>query len=161
MKFTVASVAAIAAVLASASLTDAASVNRHIRDVFPTAVNEGGFAATCKNFAITRRAFNANTYFDINARCETFSGRELDNRLQLGLCLSNDHGVLRWSKRGNFDKTCQNCNIRKIAKNEVKLGCWCEPAHDKTIIWAEINLNGRIRNANGQLWCGDEIGIAW
>ncbi|KAK2043434.1 hypothetical protein LZ31DRAFT_542626 [Colletotrichum somersetense] len=159
MQFTSASIIAIAAFLVLGSPINAAAVNGQGQAL--AAADGGGFAATCRNLVITERRFISNTYFDLNANCEKFDYRWLDNRLQLSLCLANDHGVLRWSSRGNFDKSCQYCDIRSVDKNKVMLGCFCLPAYDKGLVYAEINLNERVRNMNGQLWCGDEIGIAW
>ncbi|KAK1997762.1 hypothetical protein LX36DRAFT_711381 [Colletotrichum falcatum] len=158
MKFTAAAIAAIAAFFATDSLTNAAAVNgSHALAVR----EEGGFSATCRDLVITERSFISNTYFDLNAKCEKLDYRELNNQMQLGHCLTNDHGVLKWSYRGNFDKSCKHCDIRKIGKNEVKLGCWCEPAYAQTIVWSEINLDEGIRNTNGVLWCGRQMGRAW
>ncbi|KAK2035608.1 hypothetical protein LX32DRAFT_700492 [Colletotrichum zoysiae] len=137
MKFTAASIIAIAAFLVLGSPTNAAAVDG--RGQALAAADGGGFAATCRNLVITERRFISNTYFDLNANCEKMDYRWLDNRLQLGLCLANDHGVLKWSDRGNFDKS----------------------SYDQGLVYAEINLNERVLNMNGQLWCGDEIGIAW
>ncbi|GJC77266.1 hypothetical protein ColLi_00104 [Colletotrichum liriopes] len=159
MKFTAASIAAIAVFLATGSVTNAVVINGQTEAI--SVVAEGGFASSCKEFAITRRQFIHGTFFDINAKCATNNDRELNTRLQLGLCLTNDAGVLKWSKRGNFDKSCQSCTIKNVSNQEVKMRCWCHPAGGETVRLAEINLNDGIRNEGGHTWCGDEIGTAW
>ncbi|GKT43621.1 uncharacterized protein ColSpa_03802 [Colletotrichum spaethianum] len=159
MKFTTTYITTIAALLANGSVTKAVVINGQSETM--AAAAEGGFASSCKDFAITRREFSTGTYFDIEAKCATISDGELNTRLQLGLCLSNDAGVLKWSKRGNFDKSCESCTIRNVSKKEVKMRCWCHPAYGETVRLAEINLNDGIRNEGGHTWCGDEIGTAW
>ncbi|TKW55066.1 hypothetical protein CTA1_13241 [Colletotrichum tanaceti] len=157
MKFTAASLAAIVAFIATGSVTNAAAINNQAQAL----AAQGGFAETCKDFSIHRREFSHGTYFDIDAKCATLNDREINTRLQLGLCLVNDAGVMKWSKRGKFDKSCDSCAIKHVSKKEVKMGCWCHPSAHGTVRYTEINLNDGIRNEGGHTWCGDEIGTAW
>ncbi|TQN66311.1 hypothetical protein CSHISOI_09121 [Colletotrichum shisoi] len=157
MKFTAASLTAIVAFFATGSVANAAAIDNQAQDM----AAQGGFAKSCKDFAIHVRELSHGTYFDIDAKCATLNDRELNTRLQLSLCLANDAGVMKWSKRGKFDKSCNDCTIKHVSKKEVKMGCWCDPVVGKTSRYTEINLNDGIRNEGGYTWCGDEIGTAW
>ncbi|WYZ33874.1 hypothetical protein EsH8_I_000150 [Colletotrichum jinshuiense] len=155
MKLTTTALTSLVAFFATGSV-GAAAVSA--QGTTAKAVVEGNFAQTCKDIQLGRRERVGGTYFDLKAVCLGLDDKEYHTSLQLGLCLENDHGVIKWTKRGNFDKSCESCRLTKIGGNEVIMRCYCKPAHDQSIIEATININDGIRNEGGYTWCGDEMG---
>jgi len=98
----------------------------------------GNFSQSCSNIT-----FSNKTSF-LRADCSPSSFTVIS----LNKYIANNNGVLTWTANGNFNQTCNLCQL-KHHLGVVWLSCRC--LRGQTEVNPKINLDERITNINGAL----------
>lgn len=99
------------------------------------------------NFSASSTSITLDHDYDLIAACRTVHGDSKLSSISLNSVLTNDHGMFRWAKGGNFGASARNVRLVEGGRVlEAELGTgggrWSR---------AWIRLDERITNDNGEL----------
>ena len=106
----------------------------------------GEFSRTCRDIQLTDDV-------GLEATCRTINGQNSQTGLNLNHHIINRNGQLRWRRNGNYIDSCHSCDVTTFGGGgsiRTILDCQCQRI-DRSWVSAQLNLDERIANINGQL----------
>ena len=108
------------------------------------AYSSRGFTPTCTDLSYK--------VGKLSAKCRGIDGGYRTSSVDLNKSISNQDGVLVWSKEGNYIDSSNNCQTI-IADRTITSHLWCDrvKATDGQEVFATLMLDEHIENVDGQL----------
>ncbi|KAM7183093.1 Cyanovirin-N [Rhypophila sp. PSN 637] len=105
------------------------------------------FAKSCEGCKYGKK------FTDFHCECRNSAGDKVPSYLNLDNCLANAQGHPVWRRNGGLSGSCKGTSMGKAADGKsFQYSTYCETGKGDSIPdW--IDLNKRIHNDNGRLWC--------